>query len=84
MPRMIVESLNIGLPGKEIFHGREITTGICKKQVSGPVHLRKMGFESDGVADLKHHGGLDKAVCVYSRDHYPYWEKVFGMKLPLA
>ena len=43
--------------------------------------LKKLGFEDDGVADLKHHGGYDKAVCVYSADYYPYWERVLS---PLA
>ncbi len=83
MAKMIVESLNIGLPKKEIFHDREIITGISKKPVSGPQHLKKIGFDGDGVADLKHHGGQDKAVCVYGLNHYPYWEKVIGIKLPL-
>ena len=39
---MIVESLNIGLPKKEIFHGREIITGICKQPVTGPLHLEQV------------------------------------------
>ncbi len=81
---MIVESLNIGLPKKEIFHGREIITGICKQPVTGRLHLERSGFEGDGVGDLKHHGGNDKAVCVYSLEHYPYWEDVLGIKLPAA
>jgi len=84
MTKMLIQSLNIGLPGKEIFHGREIRTGICKRPVTGPVLLRKSGFEGDGVADLKHHGGSDKAVCVYSLDHYPYWEDALGIRLPVA
>jgi MOSC domain-containing protein YiiM len=81
---MIVESLNIGLPKKEIFHGNEIITGICKRPVSASLHLGKLGFEGDGVADTGNHGGPDKAVCVYSLDHYPYWEDVLGTKLPPA
>lgn len=84
MKKMIVEALNIGLPKKELFHDREILTGICKQPVTGPLILRKTGFENDGVGDLKHHGGSDKAVCVYSLDHYPYWEDVLGIKLPAA
>lgn len=84
MKTIIIESLNVSLPRKEIFHGKEIVTGICKIPVSGPLTLKKLGFEGDGVGDVKHHGGFDKAVCVYSMDHYPYWEKVLGMKLQVA
>jgi MOSC domain-containing protein YiiM len=84
MSRMIVESLNIGLPKTELFGGKEVITGICKTPVSGPLHLGKSGFEGDGVGDLKHHGGPDKAVCVYGTDHYPYWENVLCIALPPA
>ena len=84
MLEMVVESLNIGLPKKELFYGKEITTGICKRPVSVPLRLRKLGFDGDGVADTKNHGGPDKAVCVYSFDHYPFWEKILGIKLPAA
>lgn len=84
MLEMIVESLNVGLPKKEIFDGKPITTGICKKPVSGQVTLRALGFDGDGVADTKNHGGPDKAICVYSLDHYPFWEKTLGVRLPAA
>lgn len=81
---MIVESLNISLPQKEIFGGKEIITGMCKKPVSGPVPLGSLGFDGDGVGDSKNHGGPDKAICVYSLDHYPFWEKALGITLPAA
>lgn len=81
---MIVVSLNTGLPRKESFPGKEIFTGICKQPATSPLHLGKLGFENDGVGDLKHHGGIDKAVCVYSLGHYPFWEETLGMKLPVA
>jgi len=84
MKMMIIESLNIGLPKQERFYGRELLTGICKVPVSGPLLLKRLGFEGDGVGDLNHHGGPDKAVCVYSTDHYPYWQETMGMKLPVA
>lgn len=84
MEKIIVESLNIGLPRKESFYGREIYTGICEQPVSGPLRLLKTGFEGNGVGNLKHHGGSEKAVCVYSSDHYPYWKDTFGMRLPVA
>lgn len=80
----VIESINTGLPKKEIFQGIEITTGICKSPVSGPLYLKKTGFEGDGVADTRHHGGSDKAACVYSSGHYAYWEHILGIKLPHA
>src|SRR5574340_959767 len=84
MKNMVVVSLNVGLPKKEIFHGREILTGMCKQPVAGPLVLRSSGFENDGVGDLKYHGGSDKAVCVYSLEHYAYWEDILGIRLPDA
>lgn len=81
---MVIKSLNIGRPVKETFFGKEIVTGICKKPVAGLVRLGKTGFEGDGVGDLKHHGGPDKAVCAYGVDHYSYWERILGIALPLA
>jgi hypothetical protein len=41
MHEMRVESLNIGLPKKEIFHGKEVTTGIGKGiHIKYPLPLR--------------------------------------------
>ena len=81
---MIIRSLNIGLPKIENFHGKDIMTGMCKKPVAGPLLLTKLGFEGDGVGDRKHHGGEDKAVCVYSLDHFAYWRSVLGIEMPAA
>lgn len=81
---ILVKYLNIGLPKKEVFHGKELITGICKKPVIGRLSLSLQGFEGDGVGDRKHHGGSDKAVCVYSLDHYAYWETALGISLPEA
>lgn len=84
MKNIQIESLNIGLPKKQIFGSRQILTGICKTPVSGPIRLGRLGFDGDGVGDTKHHGGQDKAVCLYSFDHYPYWKDVLGITLPVA
>ena len=81
---MIVKALNIGLPKREAFGKKELVTGICKQPVAGAVFLSKQGFEGDGVGDRTHHGGSDKAVCVYSLDHYPYWESMLGITMPAA
>ncbi|MGG0649053.1 MOSC domain-containing protein [Bacillus mycoides] len=76
-----VLSLNIGLPKEVMYGGKLIQTGINKKQVKEPVFLSFLKLNGDGQADLVHHGGVDKAVCVYTGDHYPYWEKELNQEL---
>ncbi|RYM06549.1 MOSC domain-containing protein [Sporolactobacillus sp. THM7-7] len=73
-----------GLPKKMKYgHGKEMITGICKTERE-EAFLSKEGFSRDGVADLKHHGGPDRAVCVYPYEHYPFWEREFRTRLPSA
>ncbi len=80
-----VGALNVGRPrtlGRESAADRfdqAWTTGIFKTPVEGPVHLSSLGFTGDGQADLTVHGGPDKAVCVYSADHYPGWRHTLGI-----
>ena len=40
--------------------------------------LRFGNFDGDRQADRVNHGGLEKAVCVYPFDHYPYWSRQLG------
>ncbi|MEZ6131239.1 MAG: MOSC domain-containing protein [Planctomycetaceae bacterium] len=49
--------------------------------MTGRIQLRALNFVGDGQADLKHHGGPDKAVCVYPTSHYPNWQDELGIKL---
>lgn len=79
---MKLENFSIGKP-KEMRYGqdKEVLTGICKETVQ-EAFLTVGGFRGDGVADLRHHGGLDRAVCVYPYEHYALWEKEFGGTLP--
>ncbi len=57
---------------------KKTLSGIFKKPVSKPLFLDYIGFEGDGVGDRRIHGGKDKAVCVYSVDHFPYWSERFN------
>ncbi|AMA72852.1 MULTISPECIES: MOSC domain-containing protein [Aneurinibacillus] len=77
-------SINVGKPKNVFCDGMEITTGIYKKPVTTEVFLSTLNFTGDGQADLVHHGGVDKAVCVYPYEHYPYWETQLGQMLEFA
>ena len=48
-------------------------TGFFKEPVAGPVFVGRTNLAGDGQADLVNHGGVNKAVCVYSADHYDAW-----------
>ena len=76
-------SLNVGLPRQVNFQNELVTTGIFKEPVSGRVRLRKLNLEGDKQADLTVHGGADKAIYAYPKEHYNYWKKELpGMSLP--
>jgi MOSC domain-containing protein YiiM len=53
-------------------------TAILKAPTNGAVPLRRLGFEGDGQADPRYHGGPDKAVYLYPSEHYAYWAEVLG------
>ena len=77
---MEIVSLNVALPSTQRYGNREVFTGGAKRPVPRAV-LRVNGFEGDGQADRRNHGGPDKAVCVYSSVHYPHWQRMLGRRL---
>lgn len=71
-------SVNVGLP-REITHGGQmVTTGIFKVPVAGPAWLGRLNLVGDGQADLRVHGGADKAVYLYPFEHYAFWAGELG------
>ncbi|MGO1058750.1 MOSC domain-containing protein [Planococcus sp. FY231025] len=74
----------VGLPEKMVYgEGREMLTAI-RKQTVAEAYLSTESFEGDGVADKKHHGGRDRAVCIYPFEHYSLWEEQFVQRLPAS
>jgi MOSC domain-containing protein YiiM len=61
---------------------KQWTTGFYKEDISGNVFAGRLGLEGDGQADLKNHGGIDKAICCYSKDHFSFWHTDLGFELP--
>lgn len=71
---MKVLSIQVGKPKTIQYQGKPVTTGIFKDPVSGPVMLRTLNLDGDGQADLRVHGGIDKALYAYSYDVYAQWK----------
>lgn len=63
----------VGLPRQVDWKGKQVTTGIFKQSVAGRVPMRSLNLEGDRQADLTVHGGVDKAIYAYPREHYDYW-----------
>lgn len=75
---MRIASLQIGQSAPHKYQGKEVASAIFKQPVEGPVHLGRLGFSGDEVADTRHHGGPEKAVLVYAEEHYPHWAALLG------
>jgi MOSC domain-containing protein YiiM len=71
-------SVNVSLPKTVTAGGRTVTTSIFKEPVAGRVLLRRLNLEGDGQADLRAHGGQNKAVYAYPVEHYAFWERELG------
>ena len=59
-------------------------SGIDKHPVSAPLWLGAEGLRGDEQADRRFHGGPEKALHHYARDHYPGWLAELGERAVLA
>ena len=53
-------------------------SAIGKTPVAGEATVTILGLEGDAQADLRVHGGPDKAIHHYPRDHYGWWREQLG------
>ncbi|RBQ20988.1 MOSC domain-containing protein [Spongiactinospora rosea] len=75
---MKVLAIYVGRVGSLQWQGRPVPSGFVKSPARGPVKLSVDGLDGDEQGDPRHHGGPDKAVCVYPGEHYPHVEAAFG------
>jgi len=68
-------SVNVGRPREVEWHGRLVRTSIWKEPVEGRVRVSALNLEGDEQSDLSVHGGHEKAVYAYPREHYEYWRR---------
>ena len=62
--------------------GRPVRSGIAKRPVTqARLRLGRLNLEGDGQADLRVHGGPDKAVYAYPSEHLGPWSEELGQQL---
>lgn len=74
--RSTIEALFVGTP-RDRWPGRP-PSAIDKRLCDTPLALTATGFVGDAQADLKVHGGPEKAVHHYPADHYAAWRAELG------
>ncbi|WP_373019291.1 MOSC domain-containing protein [Thiomicrorhabdus sp.] len=68
---MKLVSVNIGKIQRHQWKDGDATeSGLYKSPVHGLVHIGLMGLDGDEQADLKNHGGFDKAVFILPAENY--------------
>jgi len=75
---LFVESLLVGRIAPLTDAGE--TSAIAKSAVAGRHAVTRLGIAGDAQADLSVHGGPDKAIHHYPRDHYDWWTQSIGAR----
>jgi MOSC domain-containing protein YiiM len=76
-----VHSVNHGKVFEAAWAGRLRRTAIDKRPVTRAVAVGELGVAGDEQADVKYHGGPDKAVYAFAREDLDRWEQVLGRSL---
>jgi MOSC domain-containing protein YiiM len=77
---MKIIALFVGKPRTLTVAGATFRSGGAKTSVES-AFLRFDGFDDDGPANLKHHGGRDRTACVYPLEHYAWWKETHDFDL---
>jgi MOSC domain-containing protein YiiM len=68
----------VGLPRALEYRDKKISSGIFKVPTNDAVEVSYSNLDGDRQADLNVHGGRDKAIYVYPREHYDYWAQALN------
>ena len=73
-----VHSVNHGQVFEAVWAGRLRRTAIDKRPVTHAVVVGELGVAGDEQADVKYHGGPDKAVYAFAREDLDAWSERLG------
>ena len=79
---------------KDIFCGQKQDMDNGKKQYQSSYkkldlkkqnyYIDELGFKDDTQSDKEHHGGIDKAVCIYPLEAYEFFKKKYNFDLEIC
>ncbi|MEB3842134.1 MOSC domain-containing protein [Pseudomonas guariconensis] len=73
---LILDNLLTGLA--QPFTRPGSRSAIAKHPRQGPLAVGRLGLEGDEQGDLRVHGGVEKAIHHYPREHYAAWTAELG------
>jgi MOSC domain-containing protein YiiM len=76
-----VVSVNVGMPREVEWSGRRVRTAIWKVPTEERLPIEHDNLNGDAQADLRVHGGPDKAVYAYAAEDYRWWERKLDASL---
>lgn len=75
-------AINIGTPKQiGVRKGRPVMSAIDKRPVPGPHTVEGVNVTGDEQADLRVHGGIDKAVYAYADEDTAWWSAELDREL---
>ncbi|AXI41941.1 MOSC domain-containing protein [Sulfitobacter sp. SK011] len=77
---MRVLAISIGKPRMIRHMGKDVPTAIHKKPIGGLCMVRRTNIDGDEQANLKAHGGPDKAVLASPIEHYSFYNDLYGQE----
>lgn len=79
MSGQVIARIDAVLTGTAVPYSRPGShSAIAKQPRQGPVAVGPEGLEGDEQGDRRVHGGPDKAIHHYARDHYVFWIAEIG------
>lgn len=75
-----IKNLFVG-KSKEYKLTNRVLNSAYEKEIQNEIYVSKLGVKNDEQVDKKNHGGLDRAVCIYSQGSYDFLEEKFNINL---
>jgi MOSC domain-containing protein YiiM len=72
---MKIVAVSVGGPRDVQWRGNTVQTSIFKTPISGRANVTRGNVEGDQQSDLSVHGGPEKALYAYPREHYEFWRR---------